>query len=127
MKAEGGHWQFSLREAFTVNYCICGAHMVYGWRPTALDLYPRVVGCNRVLDLLTKAKVVGCLSDDELAKPVNNPPVGASKLLYFANPGRFYIWDSRIYRFLFYATRSSSPRQRGKNLSELPCSVASAA
>ena len=31
---------------------------------------------------------------------INHSIVGASKLLHFANPGKFAIWDSKIYTFV---------------------------
>ncbi len=97
---------FEPQAAFTIPDFICGAHMVYGWMPTALDLYPNLpsIGLQRGAELLTKAKAEGTLSDEEigrLAQLVNNSVVGASKLLHFAAPCSFAIWDSRIYRFLF--------------------------
>jgi len=96
---------FVPKATFTIGDFICGAHMVYGWMPTALDLYPSTphIGLQRGADLLTKAKAAGVLSDDEieeLAQLVNRSVVGASKLLHFVAPSVFAIWDSRIYRFL---------------------------
>jgi hypothetical protein len=97
---------FAAKAAFTISDFVCGTHMVYGWMPTALDLYPNPpnIGLQGGADLLTKAKVAGTLSDDEigqLAQLVNKSVVGASKLLHFVAPRVFAIWDSRIYRFLF--------------------------
>jgi hypothetical protein len=97
---------FVPKSVFTINDFICGAHMVYGWMPTGLDLYPNPphISLQRGADLLTKAKEVGALSDEEigqLKQLVNKSVVGASKLLHFVAPGTFAIWDSRIYRFLF--------------------------
>jgi hypothetical protein len=93
-------------QVFTADDLICGAHMVYGWMPTALDLYPDPpnIDLQAGADLLTQAKATGSLNDAEigsLADLVNHSVVGASKLLHFVNPESFAIWDSRIYRFLF--------------------------
>ncbi len=84
---------------------VCGAHMVYGWMPTILEIH--VTESLSVLDgvsLLNKARTQGQLSCSEiqqLAQLVNRSVVGASKLLHFVNPEAFAIWDSRIYRFIY--------------------------
>src|SRR5205814_6826920 len=44
-----------------------------------------------------------------LASVVNNSTVGASKLLHFASPTRYAIWDSRVARYLC-ANRESGRR-----------------
>lgn len=97
---------FSAKTAFDATDLIRGAHMVYGWMPTILDLYPEPPNLDLTAGaaLLTKAKSVGALSDDEiscLARLVNNSLVGASKLLHFVAPSQFAIWDSKIYTFVF--------------------------
>lgn len=38
---------------------------------------------------------------DRLIKLVNNSLVGVSKLLHFARPDKFSIWDSRVYRYFY--------------------------
>ena len=87
---------------------VCGAHMVYGWMPTIVEIH--ATDCFNAQDgaaLLNKARAEGALSDDEIAKLaglINRSVVGASKLLHFVNPEAFAIWDSRIYRFLFQKT-----------------------
>ena len=97
---------FSAKTTFNAADMVRGAHMVYGWMPTILDLYPEAP--NRDLAagaaLLTEAKCTGALADqklDLLAKLVNNSLVGASKLLHFVAPDQFAIWDSKIYAFVF--------------------------
>ena len=85
--------------------------MVYGWMPTVLELYI----ANPERDLaeaarLTKAKNDGDLTDAEvvyLANVVNRSLVGASKLLHFVAPDKYGIWDSKIYRFVFWRKPSS--------------------
>ena len=85
---------------------VCGAHMVYGWMPTILELYakPATLDFLGAAELLSKARDTGTLTDDDLIKLsrlVNNSLVGASKLLHFINPNRFAIWDSKVYSFVF--------------------------
>ena len=74
--------------------------------PTVLDLYPIEAGLSfeAAAELLNKARASGVLDDGELkklARLVNNSFVGASKLLHFAAPEKFAIWDSRVYTFLY--------------------------
>lgn len=82
---------------------VCGAHMVYGWMPTILEIHAsESVKVPEGVALLNKARAEGCLSKDEierLAQLVNRSVVGASKLLHFVNPEAFAIWDSKIYQF----------------------------
>lgn len=83
---------------------VCGAHMVYGWMPTILEIHvSESIDVHAGVALLNKARTAGHLSREEieqLAGLVNRSVVGASKLLHFVNPEAFAIWDSRIYRFL---------------------------
>ena len=100
---------FAGKACFGIEDIVCGAHMVYGWMPTALDLYPNPpnISLQTGADLLTKAKIQGTLLESEiemLASLVNNSVVGASKLLHFVLPTSFAIWDSKIYAFLFQET-----------------------
>lgn len=83
-----------------------GAHMVYGWMPTVLDLHSHSFNedIQAVADILTKAKNPGIISDLEIKKIaalINNSFVGASKLLHFVDPNQFAIWDSKIYSYVF--------------------------
>jgi hypothetical protein len=83
-----------------------GAHMVYGWMPTILDLYPNAnkIDLDTAAQLLTKAKVTQKLDQDEIKKLaclVNNSLVGATKLLHFVAPFSFAIWDSKVYSFIY--------------------------
>jgi hypothetical protein len=91
---------------FTERDFVCGAHIVYGWMPTVLDLNPAKSSINfrRGGELLTQARRDGNLSDTEiqqLAGLVNRSLVGVSKLLHFTAPNAFAIWDSKIYSFVF--------------------------
>lgn len=97
---------FSGKTTFDAADVVRGAHMVYGWMPTVLELYPETPNDDLAVGatILTKAKETGVLSDEEiasLASLVNHSLVGASKLLHFVAPDRFAIWDSKIYAFVF--------------------------
>lgn len=97
---------FSSKQLIAAEDVVCGAHMVYGWMPTVLDLYPHSpnISLAEGADILNKAKNSGVLSDceiEQLACLVNNSLVGASKLLHFVAPDFFPIWDSKIYTYLF--------------------------
>lgn len=97
---------FAAKTSFDATDVVRGAHMVYGWMPTVLELYPEPPNINLAAGaaLLTKAKATGALLDQEiesLAALVNNSLVGTSKLLHFVSPDNFAIWDSKIYAFVF--------------------------
>ena len=97
---------FADKTTFDTADFVRGAHLVYGWMPTVLNLYPEPPNIDLAggAALLTKARADGKLSDEEiarLAKLVNNSLVGASKLLHFVAPNDFAIWDSKIYGFNF--------------------------
>ncbi|WP_152222281.1 hypothetical protein [Pseudomonas sp. SCB32] len=83
---------------------VCGAHMVYGWMPTILEIHiSGTVDAHAGAALLNKARTEGRLDNEEikqLAGLINHSVVGASKLLHFVNPEAFAIWDSNIYYFL---------------------------
>jgi hypothetical protein len=96
---------FAEHSTFTERDVVCGAHMVYGWMPTIidLDLADGRLTLAAAAVLMTKARRDGHLDPEEidsLASLMNNSLVGASKLLHFAAPDAFAIWDSRIYAFL---------------------------
>jgi hypothetical protein len=98
---------FTGKKTFDSADMVCGAHMVYGWMPTVLELYPEPPNRDLAVGaaILTKAKNTGVLSDQEiasLAALVNNSLVGASKLLHFVAPDHFAIWDSKIYAFVLH-------------------------
>lgn len=97
---------FSGKMTFDAADVVRGAHMVYGWMPTVLELHPETPNDDLATGatILTKAKDTGVLSDEEIASLcaiVNNSLVGTSKLLHFVAPDRFAIWDSKIYAFVF--------------------------
>ena len=97
---------FSGRVSFDAADLVRGAHMVYGWMPTIVELHVGSPSLDLSVggELLTKAKIEGSLTDAELASLaslVNHSLVGASKLLHFVAPDRFAIWDSKIFAFVF--------------------------
>lgn len=97
---------FAVKPSFGPEDLVRGAHMAYGWMPTVLELYPKAPNNDLAsgAQLLTKAKATGTLTDGEiqdLASLLNNSLVGASKLLHFVAPGKFAIWDSKTYAFVF--------------------------
>jgi len=98
----------SARQVLAEQDLIAGAHMVYGWMPTILEIHPgESTGIEEGVVLLNRARVEGQLSVDDigrLASLINRSVVGASKLLHFVNPAAFAIWDSRIYRFIHRKT-----------------------
>jgi hypothetical protein len=96
---------FARRTVFSAEDVVCGAHMVYGWMPTIVELDPggNALSLEDAALLLTKAKREGHLENSEvenLALLVNNSLVGASKLLHFVAPEHFAIWDSRIFVYI---------------------------
>jgi hypothetical protein len=95
---------FASKSSFEAGDVVRGAHMVYGWMPTILELYPEreKEGLTLAASTLTKARGGNELSNQEiesLAALVNNSLVGASKLLHFVAPLHFPIWDSKVYSF----------------------------
>jgi hypothetical protein len=98
---------------------VCGAHMVYGWMPTILDLYPLAPNQNfeKGAELLLQAKN-GAFSDNDietLKKIVNNSLIGASKLLHFVAPFKFPIWDTKTYAFYVLGKRSTEKINRPRH------------
>lgn len=95
---------FAEREVLTDVDVVRGAHMVYGWMPTILEINPGVLP---VTDLQLAATYLNRARQEALTKAdlealkrlINNSIVGASKLLHFVAPERYAIWDSRVYAF----------------------------
>ena len=100
------------KDADTLNkeHLVIGAHAVYGWMPTILNLKKHEndtdsseINLNDEIVLLNKAKKGESLDEKELdllKRRINNSMVGLSKLLHFVNPDNYAIWDSRIYIFI---------------------------
>jgi hypothetical protein len=83
---------------------VCAAHMAYGWMPTILTLKPETPGnFDYEASLLNRARQGDDLIGFELkrlADTINNSLVGASKVLHFAAPDHYAIWDSKVFAFL---------------------------
>jgi hypothetical protein len=80
---------------------IIAANFAYGWMPTILDFVSR--DFEKGVAYLERARTGERLSVSELkglAKIVNNSTVGASKLLHFACPAGYAIWDSNVAKYL---------------------------
>jgi hypothetical protein len=80
---------------------IIAANFAYGWMPTILkslagDLTRTTHDLQRARDgeLLSPAEI------DNLAQSINGSMVGASKVLHFAAPSNYAIWDSRVASYL---------------------------
>jgi len=94
---------------------IVGAYFSYGWMPTMLRLGDNV---SAALKAINKARSSPQeISEEEfltIASLINGSVVGASKLLHFISPGKYAIWDSRVYRFIFqeepYQYRLEAPQ-----------------
>ena len=88
------------------------ATVVYGWMPRILRLDPEHL--DKAIDAFRQARATHQdASDFELVDNVGaclHSVVGASKLLHFANPEVFPIWDSNVERFrLRRGTNPSEP------------------
>ena len=96
---------FKLKKVITAGDVVCGAHMVYGWMPTVLELHSDAERCDlgNAAVMLTKVKAGTSLNGAEieaLASLVNNSLVGVSKLLHFLAPNAYAIWDSKVFAFV---------------------------
>jgi hypothetical protein len=119
---------FRNKDSFSEIDVVCGAHMIYGWMPTILDLYPSksALSLSAAALLLTRVKQGILLKDQEikqLACLINNSLVGASKLLHFVAPENYAIWDSKICEYYLkqkaYAYRVNDVSIYKSYLSEL--------
>lgn len=90
-------------EIIDIHNFIIGAHFVYGWMPTILNLRgENDKHLQSVVDILNEVKIGVVLKEEHIiniAKVVNNSLVGTSKILHFINPKKYAIWDSRVYWF----------------------------
>jgi len=85
----------------TRHHVIIAANFAYGWMPTVLksistDLDAATQSLQRARDgqLLRQAEI------ENLANVINGSSVGASKVLHFAAPSNYAIWDSRVATYL---------------------------
>lgn len=90
-------------------HLVIGAHAVYGWMPTILNMKKHDNKSSAgeelkdELELLNKAKKGESIDEIDLnilKRRINNSTVGLSKLLHFVNPRKYAIWDNRIYKFV---------------------------
>lgn len=83
------------------NSVVQGAHMVYGWMPTILNICKPDSDTQKVI--LSIEKLSENPNDVDLniiKKFMNNSTVGASKLLHFKYPEKYPIWDSKICKII---------------------------
>jgi hypothetical protein len=83
------------------HHLIIGANLVYGWMPTILNFKSKRF--EEIARLVNRVKAGSRLAKGELIdvrQLINNSMTGTSKLLHFANPYLYAIWDSRICEYL---------------------------
>ena len=91
------------REArvLTRHHVIIAANFAYGWMPTILKSL--AADLDKVTEHLQRARDGELLLPgdiEDLAKAINGSTVGASKVLHFAAPSSYPIWDSRVAAYL---------------------------
>jgi len=102
---------FDKARPFTANDFVCAAHLVYGWMPRILRLHD-TVSFDEAAVIVETARSSGQIDKDDLARLVgliDNSIVAVSKLLHFARPDAFAIWDSRVQRFLASSSSEAVP------------------
>lgn len=71
---------------------------VYGWMPRIIRIHDNV---NECLDILNQQnKDFDFKKIERLAKTIDHSIVAVSKLLHFAYPNKYVIYDSRVEKFL---------------------------
>jgi len=65
---------------------VCGAHMVYGWMPTILELNGDLEAAAQTLNEAKAGRDITAQKITKVAATINNSFVGASKLLHFVAP-----------------------------------------
>jgi hypothetical protein len=95
-------------DVLTRHHVIIAANFAYGWMPTILkslanDLEFVIQALQHARDgeLLTAQQI------DTVSKAINGSIVGASKVLHFAAPPNYAIWDSRVATYLGTTTQRS--------------------
>lgn len=87
--------------ALTRHHVIIAANFAYGWMPTILKALASEL--DNVVQSLQRARDGELLSPEEIgniSKAINGSTVGASKVLHFAAPSNYAIWDSRVATYL---------------------------
>lgn len=80
---------------------VIGAHFVYGWMPTVLNLDSS--NEKEVLYILNRVKNGDRIAEKDiemLKHSINNSIIGTSKLLHFICPNKYAIWDSRVCKYI---------------------------
>lgn len=99
---------FDRNERFSADDFVCAAHMVYAWMPRILRLHRwERKDFEFGADIVSRSRASGTIDDGDLLwliETLDNSLVAVSKLLHFARPDRFAIWDSRVQRFLLSAS-----------------------
>ncbi len=94
---------FASIDTITPHHLIIGAHFVYGWMPTILELYITPESLPLIVKILNEVKhstLIGTPELIQLKSAINNSLPGTSKLLHFINPYQYPIWDSRVHRYI---------------------------
>ena len=91
---------FSALEWIEAHHFVVGASFTYSWMPTMLRL--RNTEFERAAKILNQARDVFIdeATFEQLVETVNHSVIGVSKLLHFAAPNSYPIWDSRVARYL---------------------------
>ena len=87
--------------ALTRHNVVIAANFAYGWMPTILKSLANEL--DDVIDALERARRGELLQPDDiktLSRAINGSTVGASKVLHFAAPSNYAIWDSRVATYL---------------------------
>jgi len=87
---------------------IIATQFTYGWMPTINDMYgdpqKAFTAFNHLIetgfDIQADRRETRRLFQ-QLIPATNNSLVGASKLLHFACPDRYAIWDSQVFRYFY--------------------------
>ena len=94
---------FASFNPLTLRTFIVGTHLVYGWMPTMLHLYPTDDEYAKIIAVLNDVRQGHDISLENLIllkSIINHSVVGSSKLLHCLNPEHYAIWDTRVYRFI---------------------------
>ncbi|MCB2426428.1 hypothetical protein [Methylophaga pinxianii] len=99
---------FEEKQPLTLDDFIIAVQFTYGWMPTINDMHgdpQRAFEAFQQLivdgfdlhkkDLKTQSLLLA------LIPATNNSLVGASKLLHFARPHRYAIWDSQVFKYFY--------------------------
>ncbi|MDX1749061.1 MAG: hypothetical protein R3271_01925 [Methylophaga sp.] len=95
-------------KALSLDEFIIATQFTYGWMPTINVMHGDPQEAYRAFNHLIKDgfDMQGDKTEthqlfENLIPATNNSLVGASKLLHFACPGRYAIWDSQVFRYFY--------------------------